>query len=273
MADGDLLVATFGEVMRIRSGSIVARYSDPRFHTVHSVAVRPSGGWVVASAGNDSVLEFDGAGAAVRHWWLPRADDPASGEAAPTGFWAHYRETEDFRRAPVDAFKPHAYHPNRAFYVGRDLWVTCLQTRTCRCLTRGAVIEFPEGPPHDGVERDGVLWFTCVTGHVIAVDAVSLRRVVEIDLNRWCPSPGLLGWCRGIDVVGERAFVGMTMLRSTRHREIARWLVRGRAGVKRPTRVLELDLRAQRCVREVEVGNRAGGTVYAVLADPGDRDS
>jgi hypothetical protein len=60
----------------------------------------------------------------------------------------------------------------------------------------------------------------------------------------------------------------MTMLRRPRHREVLRRLARGLAGRKRPSRVVEIDLRTMRIVRQIEVGNRAGGTLYGLLPMP-----
>jgi hypothetical protein len=56
----------------------------------------------------------------------------------------------------------------------------------------------------------------------------------------------------------------MTMLRRTVHREVARVLLRGEAGMKLPTRVLEIDLRSRSVVRVLTLGNRAGGTIYGL---------
>jgi len=194
-------------------------------------------------------------GELVRHHWLRDGD-----------FARAYPGVDDFRAVPFDRFKPHTHHPNHAFYLDGELWVTVFEERVCRCLTTPGRIELPEGPPHDGLLREGLLWFTTVTGWVIGVDPRDRDRRVELDLNRICDSAELLGWCRGVEVVGSRLFVGMTMLRSTAHREVLRRVLRGRAGVKRPTRVLEIDLDRERLVREVPVGNRAGGTIYALTA-------
>jgi hypothetical protein len=100
---------------------------------------------------------------------------------------------------------------------------------------------------------------------VIAVCPRTLQRRLELDLRELDPRPGSLGWCRGVEVVGSRLFVGMTMLRATRHREALRHLV---LGPKLPTRIVEIDLDGPRWVRDIEVGSDAGGTIYSVLADP-----
>jgi hypothetical protein len=261
-AQGLLLQPAHTEVLWIepRSLRVLRVVSHPLFHGVHSAAPLPGGGIVVTCAGTESVLELDAQGQLARHWWL-RAGDFASA----------YPGRTDLRRVDHDELKPHSHHPNHASLVGEELWVTCFETGEARALTSGRSVPLPESFPHDGRLRGGLLWFTQVDGRVVGVDPVTLRRQVELDLTELSgpQQRGLLGWCRGIEVVGSRMFVGLTMLRGTRHREVLRRLLRGRDGQKRPTRVVEIDLDRPRIVREIEVGNGAGGTIYSLLAAAG----
>ena len=251
-----LLQPTHTEVLWIcpAEWKVIHRLSHPLMHNVHS-AVPVGRGVLVTCAGSDSVLEFDGNDQLMAHHWLRDGD-----------FRATYGAVEDFRTLHHDALKPHSHHPNHAVRVNACTWVTCFETASAICLEDGRQIRFPEGIPHDGRLVDGLLWFTVVTGHVIAVDPDTLERRIHIDLNALAPTDRMLGWCRGLDIVGDRLFVGMTMLRSTGHREVLRWLARGRAGEKLPTRILEIDLSKSEVVCEREVGNAAGGTIYAINA-------
>jgi hypothetical protein len=255
--EGLLLQPTHSDLLWIEPETlrVVRTASHPLFHGVHSATPDPDGGVVLTCAGTDSVLELDAGGGLRAHHHLRAGVD----------FRVAHPES-DLRQVHYDAYKPHAFHPNHAVRVGEALWVTSFETRDCIDLRSRRRIALPEGIPHDGRLRQGWLWFTQVHGHVVAVDPVSGERRLELDLNELCPGPGLLGWCRGIEVVGSRLFVGMTMLRRPRHREVLRWLARGRAGVKRPTRILEIDLDSRRLVREIEVGNAAGGTIYGLVA-------
>lgn len=213
---------------------------------VHSVAPRPDG-LVVTSTGIDAVLEFVD-GQVLRH-------DLAD------------RRPGDFTRVPYPSLKPHAVHPNYASMRGGELWVTRFEDRCARSLS-GLEVSLPEGPPHDGHLRDGLVWYTTVTGHVVAVDPSSLARVEYYDLNALTQNDGILGWCRGVEVVGSRVYVGMTQLRDTRHREVLRWVSRGSAGRQLPTRVVEFERGSGRILREFGLGNRAGGTIHGLLALP-----
>ena len=258
LPDGRLLQPAHTELLWIdpATGRVDQVASDPLFHGVHSATLGRGGAIVVTCAGTESVLELDGRGRVIRHHWL------RSG-----AFASAYPGIRDFRLVDHDSLKPHSHHPNHAAWVGDDLWVTCFEPKDCRSLTRPRRIDLSEAMPHDGRLRGGLMWFTQVTGRVLAVDPATLARVVEIDLAALQPhSDGLLGWCRGIEVVGSRLFVGMTMLRRTRHREVLRQIL-NRGQRKRPTRIVEIDLDRRTLVREIEVGNAAGGTIYSVV-DP-----
>jgi len=257
LPSGTLLQPTHTEVLWVCPDTwrVIHRVSHPLMHNVHSATPLADGGYLVTCAGSDSILIFDGTDALVHHDWLREGS-----------FRGAYRDVVDFRALHHDALKPHAFHPNYAQRVGDKTWVTCFETQRAVCREDGREIRFPEGIPHDGRLRDGLLWFTVVTGHVIAVDPITLERRIHLDLNQMTRTDAMLGWCRGVEVVGRRLFVGMTMLRATRHREVLRWLARGGLGRKLPTRVLEIDLDAKAIVAEVPVGNEAGGTIYAINA-------
>jgi hypothetical protein len=268
LPDGRLLQPAHTELLWIdpSRGRIDRVVSHPLFHGVHSATPGRAGGIVVTCAGTESVLDLDGCGRVLEHRWL-RAG--AFADAYRDVFvGGPHPGVRDFRLVDHDALKPHSHHPNYASVVGADLWVTCFEPQDCRSLTRPERrIALPEAIPHDGVLRAGWLWFTQVVGRVVAVDPVTLERRFELDLRDLSPGRGLLGWCRGVEVVGSRLFVGMSTLRRTRHREVLRQLLGG--GPKRPARIVEVDLERRAVVREIPVGNAAGATIYSVLAPPG----
>jgi len=254
---GLLLQAAHTEVLWIdpETFSVVRRVTHPRMHGVHSAAPGPAGTVVLTCAGTDTVLVLDRTGALRSEHYL-----------GPQGGDARFRGLADLRLCDHDAFKPHAVHPNHAAWVGDDLWVTRFEDRRCSSLTTQRVIPLAEGIPHDGRLRDGLMWFTQVQGRVIGVDPVTLQRRVELDLAALTGERRMLGWCRGVEVCGDRLFVGFTMLRRTRHREVLRQVWRGLRGRKLPTRVMEIDRRTHEVVRQIELGTAAGGTIYAINA-------
>jgi len=248
---------THTELLRIDPDAmtVVDQVGHPLLHGVHSVAPGRDGGLVVSCAGLDSVLELSTSGDVVHHHFLGGGP-----------FAARHPLPRDFRVVPYDALKPHSHHPNHAQWVGDSLLATCFETRRAhRLVGAGPDIDLAEGIPHDGRLRDGLLWFTQVDGRILATHPDGRREHV-IELSRLDPTPGLLGWCRGIDKAGHRLFVGCTQLRRSRHREVARWLLRGEQGRKRPSRVVEIDLRGPHIVAEHVLGNEAGGTIYGIWA-------
>lgn len=255
--DGTVWQPTHTELLRIDPVdlSVVQQIDHPLLHGVHSATSTASGDVLLSAAGIDSVLRFDADGRLVDHHFL---QDRPFGEAFPG--------IVDFRRVPYDGLKPHAEHPNHVVEHGGRTWVTCFESRRALPLDAPSSGGIPlDGIPHDGRPYDGLLWFTLTHGVVVAIDPATAEAVQRIDLARLDPTPGLLGWCRGLARVEHRLFVGMTMLRRPRHREVLRRLARVLAGRKRPSRVVEIDLRGPRIVRQVEVGNRAGGTIYGLL--------
>lgn len=223
---------------------------QPLMTDLHSVSRRAAGGVWVTSTGIDAVLALDPDGMVVERRDL----------AAPI-------RGDDFRSIPYAELKPHQVHPNAASERDGVLWVTEFERHRAQG-SDGRRIELPEGPPHDGHLREGLVWYTTVTGHVIAVDPGSLERIECYDLNALTDSDRALGWCRGVEVVGDRVFVGMTQLRKSLHIEALRWMVRGERGRLLPTRVVELSRSQRRIVRETVIGNRAGGTIHGLLALP-----
>jgi hypothetical protein len=237
---------------------VVRRASHPLFHGVHSAAVRPADGAIaVTCAGTESVLVLSPAGELLAHHFL-----------RPQPFAAAYPGIDDFRTVDHDGFKPHSHHPNHAEWWGDELWVTCFETQDCTAIPTGRRIPLTGGIPHDGRLRDGLFWFTQVTGRVVAVDPASSRRAVELEVVAAAGDKRRPGWCRGVEVAAGRLFVGFSTLRSTRHREVLRTLLFGEAGEKSPARVTELDPGSGAVLREHVVGNEHGGTIYGVLVLP-----
>jgi hypothetical protein len=255
---GDVLLqCTRTEVLELGWGSweLRHRWSHPLLHDVHH-ALPYADGVAVASTGLDAVLCFDAERRLVARHWLGEGD-----------FEQRFGGVTDHRTLPFDHHKPHQVHPNHLLTLDGALYATCLQTRELRRVTPDpAVIWRFSGPPHDGRWLQDAWWFTTVDGQIVALDATLTRPVLTIDLAALHEEAGLIGWCRGIERVGDRLFVGMTMLRATPGRELVRRLVRGAHGRKLPTRVIELDLQARRIVRSHPVGNEAGGTLYAIHA-------
>jgi hypothetical protein len=254
LADPTTLVQpTHTEVLWIdlRSFRVVHRVTSPWFHALHSAALDGQGGLLLTSASLGAVLRVDPSGRVT--------GQALGGEVLPEV------APRDHRALGHDALKPHEWHPNCAErgLDGQTIHVTCFGRSATRRLADG--VETPLGGiPHDGRPRGGRVWFTRIDGQVLWTDLERTQVLGRFDLASH--SARRLGWCRGVEVVEDRLFVGFTQLRSTQHREVLRWLLQGERGRKEPTRVLVLDRQEGRVLQTFLVGNAAGGTLYGLNA-------
>ncbi|MFK7931453.1 MAG: hypothetical protein AB8H79_24960 [Myxococcota bacterium] len=214
------------------------------FHDVHSVAPGKRG-WLITCTGHEAVVEMDLDGHVHHRWDLgPRLDDAMDG-----------------RQLPHDHFKPHSVHPNYAFVENGKRWVTSLAQGCCVGLDHEGRLELGSAHPHDGVLREGLRWFTLTSGRVLGLDPATGQVERDLDVAALESESGAFGWCRGVEVVGDRLWVGITCLRGSPWRETARRVVRG---PRQPTRVVELNWRTGALVHRWPVAPE--GSLYAITA-------
>lgn len=227
--DGDgVWLCTERELVRWPDG---ARVDHPWFADLHHVAVCPEGLLAVAT-GVGGVVDAAGGRFFAAH---PRARAPAT----------------DVRCAPThdDA------HPNHVFVFRGRTYVTRGALGDCVPLGGGPATALADVVVHDGVPAADGVWFTGVDGRLVLADPErgAILRTVRVGDG----TDGPLGWCRGLVVQGDVAFVGFTRLRATRLRRNLAWLrgkARGGSVVgERPTRVAEVSLADGRVRREVDL--------------------
>lgn len=204
---------------------------------------------LLSSTGNEAVVELTHDGALRELWAL----------GAPISL------DRDYRGLHHSALKPHRAHPNHAIWIDGALRVTCLQTaESVDPCDPSATVTFPEGPPHDGRSREGLLWFTTTNGHILGLCPRTGDRHVALDLAAFDRGEGLAGWCRGIEVRGDRLWVGLSQVRRATWRELGRRALRGASGRKRPARIVELDWRRGRVLRELVMPDPGGAEIYGL---------
>ena len=213
------------------------------FNDVHHVRPGANGNYLVANTGLDMVMELDDTGAVLREWSTVSADT-----------WGRFSREVDYRK--VLTTKPHEAHPNHVFLLHDDIWVTRGLFHDALCLTRESEPIHLGGTVtvHDGIERNGRVYFTSVDGRIIVVDAENRKVLKEYNLNRMVSGRTPLGWCRGIELLDDaRIIVGFSRLRPTRWRQNVRWVkqhVFDRGVGHRPTRLLLVNI--ARCEIEWE---------------------
>jgi len=234
----------------------------PHFNDVHHVMPTDRGTLLTAVTGLDMVLELEPSGTVVREW-------DVLGEQP----WRRFSRTVDYRKVPTT--KPHLAHPNYVFLLGEDVWVTRFVQRDAVCLGNpDKRIEIGIEGPHDGVLYGQEIYFTTVDGHVVVADASTGRTRRVWDLRKLETTARLLGWCRGLKVLGpDRVIVGFSRLRPTRFVENVGWAKRqarswltgdDRHSIAPPTRLWGVDLAKGEIFWELDLERRGMDALFSI---------
>jgi hypothetical protein len=232
--------------------------SLPCFNDLHHVYPTQRGTLLVVVTGLDMVVEITLAGSVVQEWSVV-GEDP----------WARFSRQTDYRKVPTT--KPHQSHPNHAFELDEEVWVTRLQQRDAICLSKpGPRIDIAVQRPHDGYVFGDRIYFTTVDGHIVIANRKTLAVEETIDLNLMNGQPGqVLGWCRGVLPLDERwLWVGFTRVRPTKFVENVAWIKNGQSHRYRPSHVALYDLQRKRCEQEIELEPHGIGVVFSLLPVP-----
>jgi hypothetical protein len=253
MAGKRLYACTQTEVLvfDVPSWELVHYVSLPCFNDVHHVRPTPDGNLLVANSGLEMVLEIQPDGQVVREWNV-------LGEAP----WARFSREFDYRRGVN--LKPHQAHPNYVFYVGDDLWATRFEKKDVLCLTRpGRRIAVGLERVHDGIVHQGRIYLTTVNGQVVVANPDTLQVETVVDLRALHQESTLLGWCRGLLLEGNKAWVGFSRIRPTKFREAVSWV---RLGFSRalPTHIACYDLIQRRWLADINLEEHRLDAVFSI---------
>ncbi len=181
--------------------------------------------------------------------------------------WYRFDPGKDWRK--VHTTQPHDAHPNFVFSTRGRTWVTRCRTCDVMCLDESTeVVSLGESKVHDGVVHDGHVFFTAVTGEIIVCDAGSLREIDRVSLTAMEDDNLPMGWCRGLCVDGDVAYVGYTTLRTTRWKENVEQFLNARTGEYiqvRPTRVCAYDLKRRCKIGEYVLPRSSLGAIFGLL--------
>ncbi|MFZ0322126.1 MAG: hypothetical protein WAL56_23570 [Candidatus Sulfotelmatobacter sp.] len=228
------------------------------FNDLHHVCPTGRGTLLVVVTGLDMVVEITPDGTVIREWSV-LGEDP----------WARFSRQTDYRKVPTT--KPHRAHPNHAFELDHEVWVTRLQQRDAICLSRpGPRIDIAIQRPHDGHVFGDRIYFTTVDGHVVIANRKTLEVEQIIDLNQMNgQAERVLGWCRGVLPLDERfVWVGFTRVRPTKFVENVAWIKNGNTQRNKPSHIALYDLHSKRCEQEIELEPHGIGVVFSLLAAP-----
>jgi len=232
--------------------SIERVISHPSFHDLHGVTVIDDQ-LAIPNTGLDMVQFLDLAGQIVREVNLA---------SVPT--WERFDRNTDYRR--VVSTKPHEIHPNHTFQLDGRWWVT-------RCLKSDAVcledpedrIEIGQRMPHDGILRGDYLYFTTTDAFLVVADPKTRKIEEMIDLNQFNPHGSRIGWCRGLEVEGDHAYVGFSRLRRSKWHGVFRTAKDVMYGRKRQTHIERIDLRRKELVDSYDYQTRGSSAIFTLM--------
>jgi len=230
--------------------------SLPCFNDLHHVVPDSSGNLLVTSTGLEMVVRLTPEGEVLDQWNV-LGEDP----------WGKFSPQVDYRK--VDSTKPHRSHPNFAFELDGKIWATRFFQRDAVCLSdKNKRIDIGVQAPHDGLVRDGKIYFTTVDGNIVVVGRNSLKVENVIDLKTINGQKALLGWCRGLLPLDERRFwIGFTRVRKTKFRENLLWMRSiFRDGMhEKPSHLALYDTSRLECTQEFDLESHGLNVIFSIF--------
>lgn len=235
--DGDRIYVPTGTEILIYSYpnmDLVDYISHPEFNDVHHVA--SYGDYIyVVSTGLDSI-------------YIINKNDKTNFTRRYVGltpFEERFNPEEvDYRK--INSTMPHEAHPNFVLDIGGAMWATRLNQHDIVCIDDlSKTVNLSDYPVHDGIDVNGKKYFTGVDGRIVIFNPNTMLVEQVHNLNQFESRGAPLGWCRGLCVNGDVAYVGFSALRNTKIKESIKWLVNKTKGVGHfalPTRIAAYDL-------------------------------
>ena len=254
-----LFLCTQTEVLiyKYPSFELIKHLTFPFLNDVHHATVIGEH-LIVVSTGLDMVIFFNDEYEPVKFYNV-MGKDP----------WHKFSKDIDYRK--IITTKPHDSHPNYVFNINNDIWVSRFEQKDAVCLNDlSQQIDIGTERIHDGVVKDGFVYFTTVNGTISKVDIETKKTVDIYDLNLAINNERPLGWCRGLHVEHDRFFVAFSSLRSTKLRENLAWIKQGfriKKDMMRalPTRVIEYDFESKSIIKEVDVSGVGMTAIFSIL--------
>lgn len=231
--------------------------THPHFHDIHHAA--PINDEVVVTlTGLDAVAFLD-----------PDTLEPVRYvNTASVPMWERFDQTRDWRM--VHSTQPHEAHPNFVFEMDGVPWVTRGRKSDVMSMVNPTLtVPLAEYPVHDGIRWGDCICFTSVDGTLILLDPAQKLIVDVIDLKAVERNDTPLGWCRGLCIQDNVAFVGYTTLRTTRWKGNVEVFLNQKTGEYwqvLPSRVCAYDLTRREKLAEYVFPRDSIGAVFGIAA-------
>ena len=224
------------------------------FNDVHNI-IHNNENLLISNTGLDSVIEMSFNGDIKNIW---------SSNEVPV--WDKFNKDVDYRL--IASTKPHVNHPNFAFYMNGEPWTTRFHDKDAiNLLNKDMKIKIDVGKPHDGHVIDDKIYFTTINGFVVTADVNSLECIDVFDLNSVDTRNTDLGWCRGLAISGDFAYVGFTRLRQTKLESNVKWLKSklDNSSVRLPSRIAKYNLKTRVLIDEFEIPEGKTDLIFSIL--------
>lgn len=234
----------------LKNEAIKTCITHPSFTDLHHVVIRNDCLYVV-NTGIEAIQIFNMQGKLIDEYAL--VDNPT---------WKSLENNSDMRL--IASTKPHYIHPNYVFFINGEPWVTRFQNKDAVSLFNSSEkinLNYSNGRPHDGHIVGEFIYFTLTDGYVVVINKENKKLEELINLNEIHYKNKILGWCRGVEILGEYAYVGFSGMRRSKFVEYAAWAVRGKERL--PARVSQYNIHKKELSKEVLLGNK-GGAIFTV---------
>ncbi len=259
LADDVIYLCTSTElfVYRYPELTLIQTVSYPFFQNIHHAAPYKNT-IAVVSTGLDLIVFLD------KETYVPVDFVNALGKDP----WHKHSRDIDYRK--YLSLKPHESHPNFLFEISGQLWVTRFNQMDAVCLNDfNKKINVGVERLHDGCVTGDRVFFTTVNGCIVQAGVDNLKVEEVIDLNQIDGTGIPLGWCRGLSVDGDMAYVGFSRLRSTRIKENLKWLAKMvKTTQLRQTRIAVYNLKEKTKVDELIMPPNIIGALYSIIPIP-----
>ena len=255
-----LYTCTATEVLiyRLPDFERIGYISLPCFNDLHHVTPTADGNLLVVSTGLEMVMKMTMDGQ-ILETWSALKEEP----------WSRFSRNIDYRK--VETTKPHISHPNFAFELEGEVWVTRFHQHDAISLNgSGRRIKIAEEGVHDGLVWGDRILFTAVDGKIVIVNRHSLEAERIIDLRQIQDRDQLVlpAWCRGLLPVDyQRIWVGFTRIRQTIFRENIRWVktVLREGTIVRPTHIALFDVVSMECLQSFDLEPHGLNTIFSIF--------
>lgn len=247
-------------------------FSHPSFNDVHHVCYRQPADegkehLLVANTGLDQVVEIecnheDQAASKITQQWTACKEET----------WSRFDNSVDYRQ--VSTTKPHQSHPNFVFEHQGQVFATRFHQQDAIDMNNpDRTWPISVGNPHDGIVTGNSVCFTTTNGHLVFcnLNKPETRRVMDLNQMTRAGDMGgneLLGWCRGVCLEEEQAWVGFSRIRPTWFRKNLSWIKQGFRSKgeygTRPTRIVKYDLNRQVKTAEIDLEKFGMNAVFGI---------